>query len=120
MEQEVQRKNTPDNVLASLFRRFLQNLNMTEEKWQALIDDYVAVQPELTDQTLKAAARANINKTLAADEMTWKVFCKGLQILRVDMASINLTVTRFVEPRAVNDTAVMFALGGESIESNNT
>lgn len=73
-------------VLAGLFRKMLLDLNINGMKWSHLMDEYVQVESQIHNKDNKrdkTSIRGNLNKEFIRGRMTWKVFCRGLMLLKI-------------------------------------
>jgi hypothetical protein len=82
------------NTLSRLFHNLRHQLDITTLRWIGLVEQYVndPLRGTLTDVE-KSSLQANLLIELSRPDMTWKVFCKGLDVLQIGVASINLVVT---------------------------
>lgn len=96
-DKGVARTSGVGGVLAGLFRKMLNDLSITPQKWFKLMHDYVADSQKTLplnrrDQT---SVRGNLTKEFSRPQMTWKVFCKGMEFLKI--LKIKITIQAFHE-----------------------
>ncbi len=88
-------------VLSRLWRVILMNLGMKPESYEMslLETSKRAKQYANSDRLSKTMGIANLRRELDSPTMTWKVFVKGLRIIRVVKVtlSVNLTFSTGVE-----------------------
>ncbi len=86
--------NPNNNVLARVFRKLLHDLQVGPTRWDALMKEYVN-NPDICPDSEQAriSLTGNLGLELTRPEMTWKVFCKGLAVLQIEVATLNLVVT---------------------------
>jgi hypothetical protein len=73
-------------VLAGMFRQMLLDLNINGMKWSHLMDEYVQVESEVHNKNNRrdrTSIRSNLNKEFIRCRMTWKVFCRGMMLLKI-------------------------------------
>jgi hypothetical protein len=95
----INRKNSTPNgangILANLFADIVRVMNITMPRFSHLLQMYVedprngipAIRKEQTTE------RGNLAKQLTKNQLTWKVFCKGLQILKIKRIKFTVTAT---------------------------
>ena len=88
VEQLLEALPTPketDQLLAAQFRALVRGTQMTPEKWNQLMDRYIAGHPmrHLMDPDAEKLERENFERALMQPTMTWRMFCKGLDFLNV-------------------------------------
>jgi hypothetical protein len=73
-----------NGILASLFRILLADYKIGHIKWAQCMDRYLRDPRNKVGVSTKekTSMRGNIAKELLNDQMTWKVFCKGLVFLQ--------------------------------------
>ena len=74
-----------DSILARLFRKIIHDNGVTPERFNSLMELYLSDRRNSIPQNTKdrASARGNFRKELLKNNMSWKVFCKGLRFLNV-------------------------------------
>lgn len=80
----------PGSILARLYRKILNELGISPERYEALFDRYV--QKAALDPRRKSEVRAGLNEALLAEEMTMKTFSKGMDFLAVPEYDITITI----------------------------
>lgn len=73
-------------VLAGLFRKMLLDLNINGMRWSHLMDEYVHVESQVHNKNNRrdrVSIRGNLNKEFIRGRMTWKVFCRGMMLLKI-------------------------------------
>jgi hypothetical protein len=91
VEQLLAPQQTPlemDQILATQFRSVVRGLNMTPEKWEALMDRHIEHHPmrHLMDPETCKGERLSFERLLMKPTMTWNVFCQALKFLNVSHA----------------------------------
>lgn len=84
-------------ILASLYRSILADWNIGTMEWGRLMHRYLngpANARRNKPGADQASTRANIAKELLDEQMTWKVFCKGLIFLRFPKVKITIELSR--------------------------
>lgn len=81
---------TSDSVLSSLYRKILLDLNVDVTRFNYLIDQYIKAAGLARYAKETTSVRGNIKKELLHNKMSWKVFIKGLNFLRVDRFDITI------------------------------
>lgn len=73
------------NAITQLFRQILLDLNVTREKYESYIDNYLRnpYNGVGEDSKQRSNHRSNLLKELNENRMTWNVFNKGLRFLGV-------------------------------------
>lgn len=89
--------------LAKLFRLILADLNIKELEFERLFIAWYSDPRNKVPRIGKAIAseRGNIMKEFEKEDMTWKVFLKGIRFLRPRMMSIRITLD-WNDPRRPN------------------
>lgn len=84
-DKGVGRTQGRNGTLSRLFRSILKKRKVGPEKFGALMADYLRDPRNHVADNRKemTSARGNLGMALAQDQMTWKVFCKGLKFLKV-------------------------------------
>jgi hypothetical protein len=83
----------PEVILSQQFRQLLHNLHIDEQRYNQLLDEYIA-DPEHgipAVPMVQAHARSVLYRELASPAMSWLTFCKGLKVLQIKMARFSLT-----------------------------
>ncbi len=88
--KQREKGNAVDKILADLFRQIAHTVTPVLPK---LINKYLERRGLYTNVKEMASARGNINKEINAETMTWKVFCRSLEILQIRKMVINLDIT---------------------------
>lgn len=73
-------------VLAGLFRKMLLDLGINGYRWSCLMDEYVQIESEAHNKNNRrdrTSIRGNLNKEFIRGRMTWKVFCRGMMLLKI-------------------------------------
>ena len=79
-----------DKILADLYRQIAHTVLPILPK---LIDKYLERRGKYTNTKEIASARGNITKELSAETMSWKVFCRSLEILQIKKMSLKVDIT---------------------------
>ncbi len=82
-------------VLAALFRKILMDLNINGMRWSHLMDEYVqqeSVHHNKDNRRDRTSIRGNLNKEFWRPRMTWKVFCRGLMLLKARRFAIVVVI----------------------------
>jgi hypothetical protein len=79
-----------DKILADIFRQVAHTVLPILPR---LIDQFLERRGKYKNTKEMASARGNITKELSADTMTWKVFCRSLEILAIKKMVIRLDIT---------------------------
>ena len=107
-------------ILASLYRRILADWNIGTMEWGRLMHRYLN-DPINTRRNKpgadQASTRANIAKELLDEQMTWKVFCKGLVFLRFSKMRFSVELTHRTGRTKVHFIDVDFGLKENAPES---
>lgn len=74
-----------NGVLASLFRKMMYDIGMTNARWDVLMTEFINDVQNGVPGTQKdrTSMRGNLTKEFGRPQMTWKVFCKGLRFLQM-------------------------------------
>lgn len=80
---ELIKTGTADNVLSSLYRKILFDLNIDFTRFNHLTEQYIIRAGLARHAKETTSVRGNLKKELLHDRMSWKVFIKGLNFLRV-------------------------------------
>jgi hypothetical protein len=80
----------PEQMLATQFRSLVRGLGMTPEKWEQLMDAHMGRHElkHLMDPDMVKLERGNFERALLQPTMSWKMYCKALQFLNVNHATI--------------------------------
>lgn len=84
----------PDSVLAGFFRKILFDLKINSNRFQALLDRFILSQGYAGNSIEVSMSRSALRRELSDTTMTWKVFVRGLQSLRVEKAVFGLVLYR--------------------------
>jgi hypothetical protein len=93
----------PNGGLSRLFRQMLVDNSISPERFGRLMSDYLKNPKHKIPRNRKdmTSAQGNLGMALSLPQMTWKVFGKGLQFLKV--LRIELTLKAFYESGAVKE-----------------
>lgn len=83
--------NSPDAILAAIYKQIsgmVSQANIINS-----ITDYLIKRNKYNNVREFSSARGNIQKEIKADTMTWKVFCRSLEILNIKKIVITFDVT---------------------------
>lgn len=83
--------NSIDSVLSRLFRQISFNLSM--QTIISRINAYLLKRHPGGNLREMSSSRGNIQKELSSETMTWKVFCRALEIINVKRFTITIDVT---------------------------
>jgi hypothetical protein len=107
-------------ILASLYRLILADWNIGTIEWGRLMHRYLN-DPMNTRRNKpgadQASTRANIAKELLDEQMTWKVFCKGLVFLRFSRMKFSVELFHRSGRSKVHSIDVDFGLKDNAPES---
>ena len=81
-----------ESILARLFRVILQDLNVSVDRYDALMIRYIQKAHLDKNRLSRADARVGLSKELLKDRMTWKTFIKGLDFINVTSFEIGFIV----------------------------
>lgn len=83
-------------VISRLWRNILFDLDMNVLMWSKLMNEYLMDRRNRIPNNRRdmASIQGNLTKELQRPEMTWKVFCKGLRLLRVVKFDIAIKLYR--------------------------
>ena len=106
---------SPDagGILARLLNTIC--LDMTDGKgfsetaWNRMLDEYIDKYEIITDARDKQSARSSLKKKFRQGKMTWKVFCKGLQFLKIREVTFSIEAVREDGVRTNVRTSVVFS-----------
>jgi hypothetical protein len=75
----------PHAILAGFYRDILDDIKCGPQMWMMFMNEFVHdIKNGISQNTRDiSSARGNIHKELQKPGMTWKVFCKGLQFIKV-------------------------------------
>lgn len=85
--------NTIESVLSILFRKMLFQLNITPEKFNYLMINYLNKSKTPGNVKERSTIRGNLKRELLDERISWKVFCKGLIFLNVKSLDITIKLT---------------------------
>lgn len=82
-------------ILAGLFARIIYEMGISVPRWLSLMNDFVhdSQNSKAENQKDRTSMRGNLTKEFSRDQMTWKVFIKGLRFLQIQ--KIQLTITAY-------------------------
>lgn len=83
-------------ILAGLFARIIYEMNISVPRWLSLMDAFVTDArngAQTENQKDRTSMRGNLTKEFSRDQMTWKVFIKGLRFLQI--VRFQLTITAY-------------------------
>lgn len=92
--------NLPGGVLSKLFAliclALTDNQGYTQAQWNELVDQFITVNDSEEDSVKikKLNDKSNLNKEFRLPKMTWRVFCKALQFLKVTKFTLYITAYR--------------------------
>ena len=87
--QDIQ-SGPPGAILARMYRKILNDLGVTSDRYDALMNRYVAKAQLYPNRKEKAAARASLSKELLKEFMTWKTLVKGIMFLAVPKFDLSI------------------------------
>ncbi len=102
-----------DGILARLFNTIC--LDMTDGRgipelvWNRMLDEYIDKYEVLTESRDKQSVRSGLKKEFRRGRMTWKVFCKGLQFLKIREVTFSVEAVRDDGTRTNVSTSVVFS-----------
>lgn len=84
-DKYISRTRGANGILTRLWIQILSDRGVTLPRWGSLMADYISdarngIPNNKKDQT---SMRGNLTKEFTREQMTWKVFCKGLRFLQV-------------------------------------
>lgn len=81
--------------LAKVFRNILAVNNVSNEQMNGMLQRYVNAQPEVEGKPThyKVGIKGNLAKAILQPHISWKTFCRGLQILRVVKFKMKIELT---------------------------
>lgn len=80
--------NGVSNLFSRAFRQILQQMNITERRWNELMSIYVPA-PGMTRRQ-EMDARRRLGRALAGNNMTYRQFMQGLHMLGVSDIAVGL------------------------------
>lgn len=82
-----------NGILARLWKKILQDLNILPMEWNRLMIAYVRDHRNKVPNTRRdhSSVLGNLTKELIKPSMTWRIFCKGLRFLRLTKFEITIT-----------------------------
>lgn len=83
--------NGIDTVLSRLFRQISFNLSM--QTIISRINSYLLKRHPGGNLREMSSSRGNIQKELSSETMTWKVFCRALEIINIKRFTITIDIT---------------------------
>ena len=83
-----------ENCLAALWRIILKDLNITEEKWNLLMNIYLTdpVNGFNTETRVLGDKRGNLNKALCGTKVQMLIFNRALRFLQTERAILTFTI----------------------------
>lgn len=101
------------SILARMFNTICLDITdgkgISEAEWNRMLDEYIDRHINPTSIKERQSARSNLKKELRRGKMTWKVFCKGLQFLKVQSMKITVTCIREDGIQSQAETSVSFS-----------
>lgn len=101
------------SILARMFNTICLDITdgkgISESDWNRMLEDYIDRHIAPTTITERQSARSNLKKELRRGKMTWKVFCKALQFLKVQDMKITVTCIRNDGVESQAETSVSFS-----------
>lgn len=84
------------DVLARIWRSILRDLQVTPVEWERRIKAYLdtANDGKRLTGSKRSNTKGNLNSGLAADKLSWKVFCTGLRVLGSTQTTMELELSR--------------------------
>ncbi len=95
-------------ILSKLWRLVLRDLNMEPARFELLLNDFI-VNAKLKvpdNRVAKLFTRGNLRRELERPAMTFKVFMKGIKMLRVTHMRISLELTYSSGKQSITVTSV--------------
>lgn len=97
-------------VLTRFFVNILLDLNISTSKWEDYMRDYVndprnGVPNNRKDQTIQ---RGNLTKEFSKGGMTFKIFCKGLRLLKFTKVEFSLKAYHANGKATLHTTSLVF------------
>lgn len=108
-------------VLAGLFRKMLQDLNINGMKWSHLMDEYVQIESEnnnTNNRRDRASIRGNLNKEFTCGKMTWKVFCRSMMLLKIRRFGIIIVAEHENGKKTAHSTIVDMSVANTTLEDD--
>lgn len=100
-------------ILARLFNTICLDMSdgkgIPETVWNRMLDEYIDKYEVITDARDKQSARSSLKKKFRQGKMTWKVFCKGLQFLKIQEVTFSTEAVREDGVRSNVRTSVVFS-----------
>lgn len=113
VRNQVSYDNSVDSVLAELFNVICldttDGVGINESDWNRMLDEYVDKYHATSDPVKRQSTRSNYKKKFRSGKMTWKVFCKALQFLKVQQVNFSMEAIREDGARAIVDTNAVFS-----------
>ncbi len=95
-----------DSVLAMLWRNISRNVSTANTI--RYINEYLRRRSEYKSAKELSSDRSTIQKELCSDRMTWKKFCQGLEILKINKIHIMIDVEWGNKQVTRHDQVVIF------------
>lgn len=94
-KKTLTRRLTMDQILGHFFKRIYHNFHLEDMDFERYLNDYLADPRNVPEPEKINSVRTNIIRQLQdVDQMTWKTFCRGLKILKVEHATLRLDTIR--------------------------
>lgn len=105
-----------NGVLAGLFARVLYELKIGPLRWYALMADFIndSRNATVSNQKDRTSMRGNLLKEFSKEQMTWKVFMKGLRFLQVQRFQITIHAWHANGSESVHHSKII-NLGGRKL-----
>jgi hypothetical protein len=107
---EQLRITDPEQLLAQQFRALVRGMNMTPERWDKHMDAYLAKtlpqEKVHVDNPDYRIHRENLERSLLAPVMSWKVFLKGIEFLNADVCTFFVSVMTHENESAAASTSL--------------
>jgi hypothetical protein len=98
-----------------MYRKILSDLGVTSDRYDALMNRYVAKAQLYPNRKEKAAARASLSKELLKEFMTWKTLVKGIMFLAVP--KFDFTIRLYHASGKVTEHSLTVVLDEDTEES---
>lgn len=101
------------SILARMFNTICLDMTdgvgFNEMQWNKMLDEYIDRHTVTSSPADRQSTRSNHKKDFRRGKMMWRVFCKGLQFLKVQQALITIECVREDGLRVTVDTNVVFS-----------
>lgn len=103
--------------LAKVFRNILATNNVSNEQMNGMLQRYVNEQPDVATKPThyKVGIKGNLAKAILQPHISWKTFCRGLQILRVVSFKMKIELTYINGQKSVHEKEMVLS---EQIDFN--